>query len=433
MKSAVCFMIILLSSSLSFARDFSSLYNDAELEAVKTKYERTIREIYDQLILPGLKETEKQVLRRVQFNYVSRTGIEKNGYPFSFYAVNDTVVMPLFALKFLYDLCTAYAWLQVNGYSIETVSEYIGMLKYGLEENFSSGKYPPPLEALHVPEEALSDSQVKELTHLHSTTARAFILAHELAHIVYRHPLHVSGEKRKANEAEADSFALDVLESTGITPLGALVFFLADAHISPKRVDFPDEREFKVYFDKNVTHPLTPDRVQLLAIKMHRLDLEDRNLMNNITELLKDEEIQLSYVLSGEATDKDSLGPRRPKQLLSRVWPRRETQVETSLSFDGFFSGENVRYVSGEQEILPVEVRFERRGNYVIGRYSFGLGQGIIRGKVSANILNFDWKWGRSTGYGILHATQGGTGFSGTWGYRESSVGGGLLKGERIE
>jgi hypothetical protein len=427
------------------ARDLSNIYDDAALWAVREKYERSVKGIYDQLILPGLKQSEKRTLQGVRLHHPLRS-LQKRGeyagYPFGFFTTADhsTVVMPLFSLKFLHDTCAAYAWLQINGYSIETVSEYIGMLRYGLPKNLPPGRYPSPLEALHIPKDASSNLQVKELTDLHFTTARAFILGHELGHIIHNHPPYTFTEKRRSweseeirrNEAEADSFALDVLEGTGITPLGALVFFLADAHLSPKRVDFGSEQEFKEYFDSYVAHPLTPDRVQLLANKMHRLDLEDRAVMARIAEFLKDEDIQRSYILSGEATGQDALGPRRPKQLLSRMWPTLKTRENPLLPFDGFYSGEYVRYISGEQESLPVEANFERRGDSVTGCYSFGLGQGVIEGQVKGNTLYFSWEWGRNSGNGLLQSLNG-TGFSGTWGYRESSDRGGKWTGQRTK
>jgi hypothetical protein len=457
-------LIIGLLSSSALARDLSGLYNDAELLAVKERYELSVRQIYDQLILPGLNESEKRALREMKFSYPLRSPknyAESTGYPFAFLTTGDhsTVVMPLFSLKFLHDLCTAYAWLQINNYTVETVSEYIGMLKYGLPKNLPAGRYPSPLKALRIPEDGLSNPQVKELTHLHFTTARAFILAHELGHIVHNHPPYVPGEKRKAsisdqlkrNEAEADSFALDVLQVDvrvrgGITPLGALIFFLADAHISPQRVDFGNEREFREYLDSRATHPLTPDRVELLTNKMRRLDPEDRKTMRDITEFLKDEEVQQSYILSGQATDQDALGPRRPGQLLSRVWPRQEAS-EPRQPFDGLYFAESATYVSGKQVISPVEVRFERRGDRVTGRYSFGsyrdgqrvisssrIGEGVISaGQVKGNTLHFHWEWGSHSGDGTLHSLENGTKFSGTWGYQGRSDGGGEWKGRRTQ
>ena len=89
-------------------------------------------------------------------------------------------MLPALSLKFLDDLCTAYAWLQIKGYSLETVSEYTAILKYGRPP---PGGFPPharnvhdrqqdtparrraddrdrycrPLKALHIPENALDE------------------------------------------------------------------------------------------------------------------------------------------------------------------------------------------------------------------------------------------------------------------------------------
>ena len=40
------------------------------------------------------------------------------------------VTMSAASLKFFDDFCVAIAWLQANGYSIETASDYVSMLKY---------------------------------------------------------------------------------------------------------------------------------------------------------------------------------------------------------------------------------------------------------------------------------------------------------------
>ncbi len=97
------------------------------------------------------------------------------------------VAMPVLSLMFLEDLCTAYAWLHLKGYSLETIDEYITMLRYKKAADFPDGRYPPPLKALKIPPNALAERAVDDLSLRFRNTAYAFILLHEIGHILYEH------------------------------------------------------------------------------------------------------------------------------------------------------------------------------------------------------------------------------------------------------
>ena len=56
------------------------------------------------------------------------------------------VAMPVLSLMFLEDLCTAYALLHLKGYSLETIDEYVTMLRYKKAADFPDGRYPPTLK-----------------------------------------------------------------------------------------------------------------------------------------------------------------------------------------------------------------------------------------------------------------------------------------------
>jgi len=215
-------------------------------------------------------------------------------HPLAFYVPSDrrSIVFPVFSLKFLDDLCTAYAWLQVRGYSLETISEYTAIIAYGDRNQ----KIPAPLDVLGIPKDARErDSAISELALGHFVTARTFLLAHEIAHAMYRHK-PVSSEVSIANETEADRFAAALMSRTPLPPLGILVFFMADAHWSG--------------YPTGTTHPLTGRRVialsdyvsdPVLALKFRRLG-----------ELLDDEDIRDGFAKTGNASDLGALHPRRP-------------------------------------------------------------------------------------------------------------------------
>src|SRR5207247_5375484 len=104
-------------------------------------------------------------------------------------------------------LCTAYAWLYAKGYRLETLEEYLTMLKYKDPQAFG-GRYPPPLKALGILDDALTDPKVQDLALRFRNTGWAFILGHELGHVRFQHKFYneVPVPVSQANEAQADQF-----------------------------------------------------------------------------------------------------------------------------------------------------------------------------------------------------------------------------------
>ena len=70
---------------------------------------------------------------------------------------------PVFSLLFVEDLCTAYAWLYQKAYSLETIDEYVTMLRHKSAAEFSGGQYLPPLPALGIPSNAYDDPKAGRL------------------------------------------------------------------------------------------------------------------------------------------------------------------------------------------------------------------------------------------------------------------------------
>jgi hypothetical protein len=74
----------------------------------------------------------------------------------------------------------------------------------------------------------------------------------------------------------------------------------------------------------------------------------------------------------------------------------------------------------------------DRHGARVDGDYTFGLGSGkITSGRVNGDALFFAWEWANNYERAVLHATDRGNGFSGAWGYRESTGNAGTWTGQR--
>lgn len=404
--------LVTLGSTSVVARDLSSLYDQATLEQWRPRYERSTLKILHEVILPVLKTEEKARLGgvpRIDFP-IYADGVLK-GRPLAFYvpAGPPRAVFPVLSLHFLDELCTAYAWLQVNGYSLETVSEYTAMLRY---KDFPGGRAPPPLRALQIPDNALQDPRVDELALGHFVTARTFILLHELGHIYHAHRATSFGESRR-NEEEADRFAAMVMQRTPLPPLGALVFFLADAHWA----GYPSAAED--------THPLSGARLRTLA-----RHVDDPGLARDLTafgELLDDPDIRSGFAATGKAGNLAALAPRRPGALPKTAYPSAPGGAATA--FNGTFAGETTQ--RGDPRAFPILLDLERDGNRVNGRYTFGIGVGTIRGTVSGDTLDFDWEWAGNRGRGRFASRDGGNAFGGTWGYRDSAENAGTWKARR--
>lgn len=90
------------------------------------------------------------------------------------------------------------------------------------------------------------NKQVDTLSLSLRNEAYAFIIAHELGHIRFRHkPLaEISPIQAQKDEAKADRFALDLLERTQAPALGAVFFFQAQIFALMHRHEFALDAEW---------------------------------------------------------------------------------------------------------------------------------------------------------------------------------------------
>ncbi|MCP4628988.1 MAG: hypothetical protein GY850_36590 [bacterium] len=393
------------------AGDLSGFYDNSTLNYWRGRYKRSTPKILNRVIWPALLNSEKRRLGRKPIIEFPRYPDGKfRQHPLAFYVPADrpNIVFPIFSLKFLDDLCTAYAWLQVNGYSLETVAEYTAILKYGKPP---SGGFPPPLKAMQIPQNALDNPQVDELALGHFVTSRTFLLLHEMGHILYGHNARTYAESVR-NEQQSDRFAASVMQRTALPPLGILVFFMADAHWS----GFPASGRD--------THPLSGERVRALADHFDNPSLSKKLLI--FGKFLDDPDIRAGFAATGKAGDLAALAPRRPGEL-----PRRRAQSgreSRSALFGGFYRGQLVQFL--EPAPTAMEMVLERKGDRVQGNYTFGLGFGRIVGRIVGERLYFNWEWADNYGHGVLEAGDDGN-FTGTWGYREARSGAGTWTGRR--
>jgi hypothetical protein len=413
MKTATGVLLLIAGWRGSPAAELSHIYPPATLQAHRARYERTTNKILDELIWPALFVNEKAAFgnRKPVLELPLYADGDSRDNPLAFYSRyksrpgygNDLVVMPIFSLKFLDDLTIAYAWLQANNYTVETVSEYTAILFYGKPP---AAGFPPPLEALRIPPNALERKDIDQAALGDFVSARAFTVLHEMGHIMYRHGKTQNPAESIRQEQQSDALAAMVMKRIGLPPLGMFVYFLADAHWTG--------------IGESGSHPMSGARVNALASAV-----DDPVWAANLRQMGKwidEPELRQGLVATGVAGDLAALGPRRFKEL-ARISGR--SQTGGTQAFDGVYRGEINQFL--ETGAIPAELTLERRGDSVTGRIAIGVGFFTIKsGRVAGNRLYFDWEFGRNYGQGVLDAVGSGR-LTGTWGYRELRSGAGTM------
>jgi predicted Zn-dependent protease len=176
---------------------------------------------------------------------------------------------------------------------------------------------------LGIPDDALLDKQVDELSLRFRNSAYAHVLAHEMGHVLHRHPGNraVPADVSRSHERQADEFALRVLRRDKQIPMGAILFFQMTAFIvSPGRFDFPTVEEWQKAL-REATHPVTSDRVRGLAEGLRNgadqyganreiaLDVADK--LRKIAAEMDDRDWQLYFRRIGELAPLTRLRPRK--------------------------------------------------------------------------------------------------------------------------
>ena len=297
------------------------LYDLQTLEYWQQRYSKSNTRILKEGLEPYFTASEQQTFTNVILAFPLR-----DAQLMGFYASYPPpkIVFPVENLKFLDDISTAYAWLWANGYRLETIEEYAAMLRYKNQRDFPSGRYPKPLEALGIPANALDNSEVDELSLRLFNSARAFILAHELAHIFYGH----TGSNVE-NEIQADQFAVELLSRTHTIPMGAILFFQSLTHLAPNRAQFANDAAWQKFLREDKTHPLNSQRIRAIANHLNRLAPQfpsstdpNPNLtietvrfvgteLQSIAEYLDNPDIQLCVAEMAANAEVSSLQPRR--------------------------------------------------------------------------------------------------------------------------
>lgn len=446
-KAAVLFLFVAGWAGQAAASYMQSIYPTDVLAYWKTRYEKNIRLNIDDPVLTNLTPAERQAIGR--FSVVFPLIATDQDSLINFYAMINprSIILPILSVKFFDDLAIASAWLLFNNRSQETLYNYMSLLKYQAAGEDADNRFPAPLEALHIPANALNDSRVDSLSQKILKSALVFIICHELGHLRYHHQGYdIPLNKARKNELQADEFAMEVMRRIGVLPLGITNFFMAALYLTAHRGDFASDKEWELYLREKSTHPLSSERMKRLSIQLKKNAYDYARLepdinktilqvnyaagqLEEIAQILDDKKIMGAIAHIGRTTTLASLAPR-PEGHIGGYYSGDSTKKNSPRKvFAGVYKGS---FTMGQNPGgVAISVKLRRNGNRVTGSYVYGLGNGKIIGTVDGNRLYFQWQEGQDYGKGVFQADPSGDSFSGTWGYAESTDNGGKWTGKR--
>ena len=413
--------------NVALAQNVSRLYSREKLEADAARFGEQIRAEYRETILPQLTDAERSVFNAIKIEVPISA---PSGDPFEFYSDSGTVYLPAFSLRFYADLCSASAWLNLHACDGTTVRDYVGVL---FREAKLSPRAPllPVFQTLGIPDNPRQETAVANRADRNFGNTVVFLLAHELGHILKKHPMGLSDlVQRRAHEIEADAFAIEIARRIGQWPLGIEFWFDCERirHVAP--VDFPTEAEWQ----KNLAalrHPVTTERLQALAAAIDKAP--DPSAGNLTSKRFIADFFRTSAPFAGNPIARVAEYSRVRKLRLADLKPRKTGFIipgstEHDEDFNGLFAVRRTAADGGQDVVDLLLLRFE---NEISGGYLSKTVEGIIDGRIVDGALHFNWREGKLKGRGIVE--NGGETIRGTWGSGEAEVGGGELIGVRVQ
>lgn len=233
------------------AARFESMYSAAELEQAAANYRPNLRGVWLEDLGNELTPAERRAAACASLHLPLRG---QNNHPFDFYANTATgeVTVPIRAVKFFDDLAIAVAWLESQGCDTLSAFDYVSMMRYQSPASLPGGRFPTPRQVLGLPRNVLSNAFVVDVSQKTLKSTVYFLMAHELAHVMYEHAGYesISATVAQRQEIEAEQFALQVMRRIAVPPAGLAVFFAAVSRVDPEQTR---------------THPLSSDRLGMVA------------------------------------------------------------------------------------------------------------------------------------------------------------------------
>jgi hypothetical protein len=373
-------------------------------------------------LLPNVPEQFKSRVRGVQLKFDR----DRAAAALNFYSRWDdrgnSIIMPVTSMRFYRDFCVAYAWLAHHGYDNGTVSDCLVMLAMKWPSAALRSQPHTPLDLLGIPANALEDPAVMTKTLAIFDSGMTFMLGHELGHIAHRHPHYsdTTAAAARANEAQADEFALSLMGKIAQPPLGAPFLFTMFSHLQLELLESaPTRAQF--------THPLNADRIGNVArwLENHGDDFTRRSAnraraasemkaliasLSRITNGLGDPNVQNLLRLRGLTAQPQGLKPRRPGE--PRI-PLRAQSGKPSRRWDGVFVG---AWITSPGQEIEAEMQLTPTPQSVRGFFTFGAGRAELRGEIEKDELRFTWTIDtENQGTGVLRTSADGTRLVGTW------------------
>jgi len=271
MRNIVFFLIVfsqLWNATTAKSSDYSKMYARQELIKSSKIYSDNLRGVWEHDLLGRLTRSEQKQARNIKLNLPL---LGQNKYPFDYYAnpLRREVFIPIFSVKFLDDMAIAIAWLERHGCSSEAALDYVGAIRYQPQ---SKHRFVPPLVALGIPDDALEDAFVNDVSGKILKSAIYFLMAHELAHVIYQHKGYkqITSRQAQQQEKESDAFALNLMRRIGVPPAGMAPFFAMASRFESAPGDFDSLSKYEDYLRDRLTHPLTSARLLSIAQKIRK-------------------------------------------------------------------------------------------------------------------------------------------------------------------
>jgi hypothetical protein len=421
-----------LFCSVAIAQDVSRLYTDEKLKQDAERFGEQIRAEYRETILPKLTEAERRALSTVKINVPVKGA---HGDPFEFYYRDDMISLPALSLRFYADLCVANAWLAVHGFDTTTIRNYVALL---FREAYESPRAPLPamFATLGVPHNAREEARVSARADQSFGSMVVFLLGHELGHALKKDSLEGrDAQQQRAQEIEADRFAIELMRRIGQMPFGMEFWFDVERYrVRLPGKGIPSEEQWQQILNK-MDHPVTTERLKALADAIEKdpesfARLQDDHALwtaraKTTAQMLR-QAAPFADNRIARAAEYDNVRDVRKAHLKPRKAPFAVPGITgPEEDFSGLFRVRRTAQ-SGNDEI---DLLLLRDGDEVRGHYINANVSGSIQGQIKNGVLDFDWSEGNAQGHG--KAESRGDTLQGTWGMGKANEGAGEFTGDR--
>lgn len=224
-RFTICGALLLLSVGFNHSLDAQiQVYSSNELASRDSLYRNFLFGVFEEDLKSRLPLADRT--RAADIRLVLPTNVTGNLLAVGAHVPTGRIFFPMETIAFLDDLAALAGWLAARDCSFEPAALYAGMIAVK-QKPYGWQSYPNPRAAFGLGDDVWNDQFVKKSSNQVLKTATYFILAHELAHVLYGHAPYenVSPSQARQQELEADAYALRMMRHIGVPPLGMFHFF----------------------------------------------------------------------------------------------------------------------------------------------------------------------------------------------------------------